>query len=182
MFVNPSPRKKRRKSSTRRRARAASRPKARKVRHRSRRRNAGITPFIQSNPMIIRNPKRRSSSRKRRRNPDFRIKPMLMNTVQMVGGAGVGAGVNLLALRRVTNPWLRNGLRVALAAACGAVFQNTFGGATGGALLYPTMTELAIMSNIMGEATATEADINELSADIEDLLDDDDSDDGDLFA
>jgi hypothetical protein len=85
-------------------------------------------------------------------------------------------------LRRIENVWLRNGARVVLAAAAGALFQNTFGGATGGAMLYPLMTEIAIQTNMLGEPTATEADIEEISADIEDLLDDDDSDDGDLFA
>jgi hypothetical protein len=187
VFVNPTSRKKTRRKAKRRRSRpvAKARPVRRRKSSRRRRRNSGIAPFVQNpglrvNPLRV-NPRRR---RKARRNPEFKLKPMLMNLGMMLAGSGTGAGINLLALRRIENVWFRNGLRFALAAASSAGLQNTFGGATAGAIMYPSYAELALTLDLLGEGTTTEADLEELSADLEDVMEEIDvdyDDEDDIF-
>lgn len=181
VFVNPSTRKKSRRKSGKRKRKykpaAKARPIRRRSRRRSRRRNAGIAPFVQNpglrvNPLRV-NPRRR---RKARRNPDFNIRKVAMESGLMISGAGVGAGVNLLGLRRIENVWFRNGLRVALALGSTIGFQNTFGGAVAGSILYPCFSELALTMDLLGENTTTEADLEELSADLEDVMEEIDVD------
>lgn len=185
VFMNPRKTRTRRRKSGRKRRRVA-RPATRYVRRKRsgkrRRRNAGIAPFV-ANPMIMANPRRRSSGRKRRRNPEMKLKPILMNTGLAVAGAGTGALVNLVGIRRIQNIWVRNGTRFLLGAASAGAMQNSFGGAAAGALMYPMFAELALLSGILTEATNTEADLDEISADLEDVLNDGDSydDDGALF-
>lgn len=186
VFMNPGKTRTRRRRKSGKKRRRVSRPATRHVRRRRtgrrRRRNAGIAPFV-ANPMIMSNPRRRSSGKRRRRNPEMKLKPILMNTGLAIAGSGAGAAVNLLGIRRVNNIWLRNGLRVALGAVSAGVFQNSFGGAAAGSVMYPMWAELALLSGVITEATNTEADLDEISADLEDVLNDGDpnDDDGGLF-
>jgi hypothetical protein len=144
------------------------------------RRNAGITSFIQPNPMIMDNPRRR---RRRRRNPGLgglatlSVNSVMKKTITFGGGAAVGAGVNILAIRRIQNMWLRNGARIAAAVVGAAMMPGEFGAAYAGSTLYPLMAELALMTKLVAPA-ATEADLMEVAADLEDALDDMDNDDG----
>jgi hypothetical protein len=139
-------------------------------RKRSRRRNAGITPFVQRNPLILQNPRRR---RRGRRNPTLNFNTILSKTLTYTGGAAVGAGANILALRRIENDWLRNGARLATAIAAGYFMKGEMGAAAAGATLYPMFAELALMFNLTGGGTAspTGVDLNELAADLEAALD-----------
>ena len=183
MYVNPKKKKRRKPKAARRRTITVTRTK-KGLRTRVRR-NAGITPFIQANPMIMDNPRRR---RRRRRNPGLgglatlSVNSVMKNTVTFGGGAAVGAGVNILALRRIENKWMRNGARIAAAVVGAAMMPGQFGAAYAGSTLYPLMAELALMTNLVAPA-ATEADLMEVAADLEDVLDDmdDDDDDDDLF-
>lgn len=182
VFVNPSsmmvnPRRKRRKA---RKAKMAN-PKRGRRRRTTRvskgypitvRANAGIAPFVQ-NPMIVPN---RSRRRARKRNPGLagltQPKIVIKKVLTYGGGSAVGAGLNIFALRRVENDYMRNGLRV-LAAVLGSAFlPGEFGAAMAGSTLYPFFAELALMSKLIS-APATEVDLSEISADLEDLMDDD---------
>jgi len=181
VFVNPSRRRRRVRRSRRRNAALVANPRrrhrrrVRRVTRRSRR-NAGIAPFVQSNPMIM-NPRRR----RRSRNPmgalgrSFSPKNFISKSLKYGGGAAIGAGANILLLRKIENTYLRNGLRVAGAVACGALLPSDMGGAAAGATLYPLFAELALMLNLVPAATSdtdeTEADLQSLAADLQDVLD-----------
>lgn len=180
VFVNPSasfsnPRKRRR-----RRAKAVRRAAPR----RRRRRNAGITPFVSSarrhNPLILENPRRR----RRRRNPGFagmNLNKMVSSGINYLGGAGIGAAANIFGLRRIENDWARNGARLGVAI-IGAPFLGDLGGPMAGATLYPLFAELALMLKLVQPAEATEADLTELAADLEDVLDELEDEDEELFS
>jgi len=208
VFVNPSasmmtnPRRRRRKRNV-----SLSNnpyfPKKRKKRGRGRKRrsakvsrgypltvrsNAGIAPFIQ-NPLILDNPRRKKS--RRRRNPMMNLSSLTMNkvlskTLTYGGGAAAGAAINILGLRRIQNDWVRNGVRIGAAVIGAALMPGEMGAAYAGATLYPAMAELALLTNLIQPAgTPTEADLSEISADLEDVLDeldiDGDDDNEDLF-
>ena len=152
-------------------------PRMRKRRStRRRRRNAGIRPFVaQSNPLILQNPRR---SRRRRRNPAPNFKTFFNKSLVYSGGAAIGAGANILALRHIENDWMRNGARLVSALAAGHFLKGDMGAAASGALLYPMFAELALMANLTGgssngngNALPTGVDLNELAADLEAALD-----------
>lgn len=201
IFVNPSPsmmnpRRRRRRSNItlanprRKKRRARSQiyrtvraPAKFYVRKNRRRRNAGIAPFVNSNPLIMDNPRRRR--RRRSRNPDFSPKSMLSNVLLYGGGSAMGAALNILGLRRIENDWLRNGARIAAAIAGGVLIKGSMGAAMAGATLYPTFAELALMTNLISGGSNiqdTDADLNELAADLQDVLDEiEDDEDDDLL-
>lgn len=165
VFVNPSPsfsnprRKKRGKKRSKRRGRA-----------RSRRRNAGIVPFV-SNPLIMSNPPRRK--RRRRSNPlaGLNIKNLLGKGLTYGGGAAIAVGANTLLLNSISNFWVRNGARFGGAIASTMFMKGELGAATAGAMFYPLMQEVA--AKFLGTgATGTEADLEGLAADLEDVMDD----------
>jgi hypothetical protein len=160
-----------RRSYRRKRRNSAIRMPRMNPRRRKARRNAGITPFVaQRNPLILQNPRR--SRRKARRNPSLNLKGLLNKTLTYTGGAAVGAGANILALRRIENDWLRNGARLATAIAAGMFLKGEMGAAAAGATLYPMFAELALMFNLTGSAaTPTGVDLHELAADLEAALD-----------
>lgn len=180
VFVNPgvmsNPRRKRRKQ---RRARRASRPATRRAApRRRRRRNAGIAPFVsQRNPLILENPRRRRRSMRRRKNPDFNFKHILNRTLTHLGGGAVGAGLNILLFRRIENDWFRNGARILTAAIGSAMMPGEFSASAAGGTLYPMYAELALMTKLIAPTTSTQADLDNLSADLEDVLEDLDQDD-----
>lgn len=148
--------------------------RSRRRRHtsRRRRRNAGITPFV-SNPLIL-NP-RRSFMNRRRRNPGMSM-PSLRTATQKVftygGGALLGAGANIFAFNKIENDWFRNGARLAGAVFLGPMLKGEMGAAAAGALLYPVAVELAAL---VGLPVETEADLDLLSADLDEVLTDDES-------
>lgn len=166
VFVNPSRKRRSHKRVTKRAA-----PK----RRRSRRRNAGITPFVSSsNPMILSNPRRRGS--KRRRNPSMpSLKQAAMTTLSYGAGSGIGAALNIFVIRHIKNDWLRHGVRILGALGGGMLLSDKMGGAMAGATLYPSLAELAIYAGVGGD-TSTEADLNELAADLQDALGDENDD------
>jgi len=169
VFVNPSRRRSRRKSR-----KVARRANPRKRRASRRRRNAGITPFVSRNPMILSNPRR--SSRRRRRNPGMpSLKQAAMTTLHYGAGSGIGAALNIFVIRHIKNDWLRHGVRILGALGGGMFLPDKMGGAMAGATLYPSLAELALFAGI-GGSPSTEADLNELAADLEDALSDDDED------
>ena len=182
VFVNPSygrrRRRKRRASNPRRRYRRnvqlgpVSNPRRR--RRRSRRRNAGIAPFV-ANPLIMSNPRRR----RRQRNPiaGLNFNTLMKDTISYGSGAVIAVGANALLLNRVDNVWLRNGFRLVGASVGGAMLKGQMGGAFAGAMFYPLIQELA--SHILGKSlvTGTEADLDVLAADLEDIMDEVDASD-----
>lgn len=190
-FQNPRRRKRRVKHRVKRRNVQLANPakrkrKRRKSHYRSTRpgvyvrRNAGITPFVR-NPLIMDNPRRR---RRKRKNPDFSLKGMGNNLLSFGGGSLIGAGVNILAIRRIENDWFRNLARIAAAVVGAAFLKGSFGGAMAGATLYPAWAELALMSNLVTSSpTATDADLNDLAADLQDIVDEieDDDDDDEMY-
>jgi len=118
----------------------------------------------------------------------FSPKTFFKKSLSYGGGALVGAGANILILRKIENMWLRNGLRIVGAVASGALLPSDMGGACAGATLYPLIAEVALMLNLVPTATgdddATEADLSDLAADLSDALDevgDDEYDVSDLI-
>lgn len=207
MFVNPSasmsnPRRRRKRSRRRRRnvdLSAAANPRRRRRGRRRRsarvsrgypltvRSNAGIVPFT-SNPLILDNPRRRS--RRRRNNPMANLSKLSLNnvlskTVKYGGGAAAGAALNILGLRRIQNDWIRNGVRIGAAVVGAALVPGEIGAAYAGATLYPLFAEVALLTKLVQPAGApTEADLSEISADLEDVLDEldiDGDDDDDIW-
>lgn len=183
VFVNPSfmnPRRKRRKKSnpgqslTVREAfalgKSARNPKRRK-RGRKKRRNAGIAPFVR-NPLIMSNPPRR---RRRRRNPmdSLDIKTIVSKSLTFASGAGMAVAANAFILNRVDNFWARNVSRLGLGVVGAAFMPNReLGAASAGAMFYPLIQEL--LAKLLGQSTVTgtEADMDVLAADLEDIMDD----------
>lgn len=174
VFVNPSKPRRRRSSKRRAKRRVVAKANPRKrSRRRSRRRNAGITPFVsQRNPLILSNPRRRTMSRRRRRNPGLpNLKQAATKILQYSGGSAIGAGLNIFLFRNIKNDWLRHGVRILAALGGGMFLSAEMGGAMAGATLYPSFAELALMLGVGGD-TSTEADLNELAADLEAALQD----------
>lgn len=161
LFVNPTKRRKRRSAPKRRRNGGTM----------VIRRNAGITPFVASENALIPNPRRR----KRRSNPMGNYgNGVLMSGLAGMGGGAATAVLNTFALNRIGNPWARNGARFALGA--GASFiPGRFGAATAGAMFSHMFEDLLTLVTgtaiVQGSQNAgTEADLDVLSADLEDLL------------
>lgn len=188
VFVNPSRKRSRRKSRRKaRRSRPASRHYRRPARRRSRRRvrrNAGIAPFVQRNPLILENPRR--YRHRSRRNPlsmsGFSLNRLAKKTLTYGSGSAIGAAVNILALRKIENDYMRNGARILAAFAAGTFMPGDMGAAAAGATLYPLFAELALAFKLVEGPMATSADLSDLAADLQDLVDeteDDDSDYGD---
>ena len=174
VFVNPG--KPRRRKASKRRAKRrnvvarAVAPKRR--RRRAKRRNAGIAPFVSArrNPLILSNPRRRSS--KRRRNPGLpNLKQAATKVLQYSGGSAMGAALNIFLFRNIENPFLRHGARILAALGGGMFLSSEMGGAMAGATLYPSFAELALALGVGGDIS-TEADLNELAADLEQALQD----------
>jgi hypothetical protein len=91
------------------------------------------------------------------------------------GGTTIGAALNIFLFRHIENPWLRHSARI-LSALGGGMFLSTgMGGAMAGATLYPSIAEVAMALGVGGDVS-TEADLNELAADLEAALEDVDSD------
>lgn len=161
-YSNPRRRKRRRPTATKRRRRAAP------VRRRRRRRNAGITPFVSSsNPLILRNARRR-----RRSNPKLSLRSALNGLMYHGGGSALGAAANILALNKIENMWMRNGARIGAAVLSSVLLGPKWkgmGAATAGALLYPVWQEVALRV-LAPAAAATEADMDLLSADLTEAL------------
>ena len=193
VFVNPSfanPRRKRRKS---RRGKSRRRARSRKPVFRGNivlRRNAGVAPFMQGNPLILSNPRRR---RTRRKNPLElpSVKGKLETVMSSGGGAAVAIASNVLGTSRIQNDWARRAAQVAVAAVGGAMLSKksaALGGAFAGAAMVAPIQDIA--ADVLGigvaagaGAAAKEADLDALAADLEDVLDEMDdeglSDDGD---
>jgi hypothetical protein len=134
--------------------------------------NAGIVPFV-SNPLIMDNP-RRSRGRRRRKNPLMGLSTLSVNkfvskTLTYGGGAAIGAGVNILGLRRIKNDWLRNGIRVGVAVIGAAVMPGELGAAYAGSTLYPLFAEVALLTKLVQPATTPEADLSEISDALDEL-------------
>jgi hypothetical protein len=151
------------------------RRRRRRSTRRRRRRNAGITPFVAGNPYILSNPPRR----RRRRNPNglarqFTVKRIMDNTLTYGGGAALGTAANLFALNAIEGDWIRNGARYAVAVFGGQMLGKDMGAAFAGATLYPLLTELAAMLNL---PVGTEADLDVLAADLEDIYGDEEQED-----
>ena len=193
VFVNPSKPRRRRKRNggaapgaglTVREAFQMGRATANPAKKRKRRRNAGIAPFVK-NPLILSNPRRRRARRKNPlKLPNF--KSALTKGVSQAGGAGIALAGNAFVLSRIQNAWMRRGSQFAAAVIGGALIGNqspNMGNAFAGAMMYPLMQDLA--SDLLGigvaagaTAYATEADLDALAADLEDVMDEmDDSED-----
>lgn len=189
VFVNPRRRTKRtarkRKPASRRRKRntspMAANPRRRRRRsyrrkpvtrrRRSRRRNAGITSFTDAgargNPLILSNPRRRT----RRRNPRLNLKTIINKTLTYGGGGALGYAVNQFGLSNIENDWLRRGAQLATAVVGSMFLRGELGAAFAGSTLYPLMADVAMYTGLI--ATPTEADLDELAADLDTALGED---------
>lgn len=186
MFVNPRRRRKGGKKG-RKASRARRKKSYRRVKGPVYRRNSGITPFV-SNPLIMSpNPRRR---RRRNvgmvRNPlnGLNLKSVVQRGITFGGGAAIAVGANALFLNSLENFWVRNGIRFGGAILSAGFLKGDLGAATSGAMLYPMMQEL--MAKFFAPArTATEADLEGLAADLEDVMEDLDesdlSDDDEMY-
>lgn len=144
-----------------------------------RKRNASITPFVMSsNPLVMSNPRRR-----RKRNPGLKLnfKSIAQELLTVGGGSLVGAAANMLAINKISNVWARNGARLGAAIAAGAFLKGNLGAAAAGSVLYPMYEEVYIRSiapalgmgvAVGASAAATEADLDLLSADLNEVLSD----------
>lgn len=165
LFVNPT-----------RRRRAA--PKHRKHHAKRRkstgmvlRRNAGITPFVRNTGITVPNPRRRV---KRRRNPAGGIVMNgLLNELSGAGGAAAVMVVDMFGTSKISNPWGRNLTRVGLSLA-GSLIPGRFGAAMAGAQMVPVFQEILTLLLVgtprVNMPRGTEASLDEMSADLEDLL------------
>jgi hypothetical protein len=190
MFVNPRRRSKRRaskkrnpKKRTARRTAPKRRRNARKAssnmiinprrrRTRKTRRNASITPFVKSNPLILRNPG--SIRRRRRSNPTLNFNTILSKSLSYGGGSAIGAVANIVGLNKIENKWFRNGARIGVAALGGIFLKGDLGASMAGACLYPLWQEVAVMLSLVdasADVTGPNADLDVLSADLQDVLD-----------
>lgn len=153
-----------------------TRRRRRKPTKRKRRRNAGIVPFVAAtparyapNPLILNNPRRRRRSRKR--NPKLTLKSVGWGLFESGSGAGIGAAANIFALNKIEDGFMRNGLRVAAAVLASMIPNRGIGAASAGALLYPVFQEVGLMV-----LQPTDADLDVLAADLEDILEEIDPD------
>ena len=176
MFVNPRRRKGKRKSRGRGRRTVARRGRRSRAKKYTRvkslyRRNAGISSFIQ-NPLIMSpNPHRRRRGRSNPLMASFNLKSIVTRTLTFGGGAAISVAANTLFLNSVEDFMVRNGLRLVGAIGASAVLKGELGAATAGSMFYPLMQELAAKF-LGGTTTATEADMESLAADLEDVMED----------
>lgn len=148
----------------RRRRRYTAAPRRRRT-YRRRRRNAGIAPFTASqNPLILSNPRRR----RRRRNPRLNLKRIVERTLVHMGGGAIGYGVNQFGLAMIANDWVRRGAQIATGVAAATFLKGELGASAAGAIYYPLIADLAMYTGLV--AVPTEADLHELSADLESAL------------
>ena len=140
------------------------RPQRRRRTYRRRRRNAGIAPFTQQNPLILSNPRRR----RRRRNPKLNLKRLLNDMLVYTGGGALGYAANQFGLSQIPNDWVRRGSQVATAMVGAYFMKGNLGAAFAGATMYPLIADLAMFTGLV--AVPSEADLEELSADLEDAL------------
>jgi hypothetical protein len=95
----------------------------------------------------------------------------------------MAVGANTLFLNSVANFWARNGMRFGGAVLAAMFLKGDLGAAAAGGMFYPLMQELA--AKVLGGTTATEADLEGLAADLEDVMDDLDesdlSDDDEMY-
>jgi len=143
------------------------------------RRNAGLSPFLQQNPLILSNPKRR---RRARKNPIGipSMKSVLDTLMSAGGGAGLALVVNTVGTSKIQNAWYRRAAQFAAAVIGGQLVSSSASSAMGsaftGAMMYPLAQDVA--ADLLafgvgaGAATAKEADLDALAADLEDVLDD----------
>ncbi len=179
VFVNPLVRRRRRKKSgnprRRRRNYALANPRRSRRRYT---RNAGIAPFIQRNPLILENPRRR----RRRRNAGglgglFNFRSVGAKLLNYGGGSAIGTAANIFGINKIQNVWMRNGLRVVAAILAPNLVKGDMGTAMAGSLLYPLWQEVALRfltpaaDTSTSGAPATEAELDALSADLSDVLD-----------
>jgi hypothetical protein len=207
IFVNPRRRKSRKKkSASKKNPRKIARRTVRKNVHRTKRkaskmvinprrrksrkaRRRNIAPFVRSlnNPLILRNPG--SIRRRRRRNPDgmkLDMKSILDKSLSYGGGSALGVGVNIIALNKIEDKWMRNGARLVVGVLGGGFLKGDLGAAAAGALLAPMWQEIAIALAItdkealeIKDGTVLEpttpppltASLDMLSADLQDVLD-----------
>jgi hypothetical protein len=101
-------------------------------------------------------------------------------------GAAIAVGANALLLNRVDNFWFRNLARFGGGVVGAAFLKGDLGAATAGAMFYPMFQEFAAKMLGGTTVTGTDADMDVLAADLEDVLDNLDqsdlSDDGDYEA
>lgn len=185
-FVNPRKRRGKKRKASRRGKRRGRRSQRYSV---SVRRNAGITSFTQ-NPLILSNPKRR---RARRRNPISMGFPsfaqLFHGALSSGGGAAMALAVNTVALNKIEDKWWRRGAQFGAASLGGAFLTGVspkLGAAYAAAQMYPLMVDLSVeflsmepekvgatkeQAAAAAGATAKEADLEALAADLEDVLD-----------
>jgi hypothetical protein len=91
------------------------------------------------------------------------------------GGSAIGTAANIFAINKLDNVWLRNGVRLAVAVIAPNVIKGDMGAAISGSILYPLWQEVAMRflapAAAGGADAATEADLDALQADLEDVLD-----------
>jgi hypothetical protein len=168
VFVNPSRRRNKKRKHGRRRRRNVSMPAAQRSNPtRARRRNSGIAPFV-SNPLIMSNPRRR----RRRSNPlsSLTFSNILTKGLTYGGGAAIAVGSNALVLNRIENVWGRNVARFGAGILSAVLLPSELGAATAGGMFYPMLQEFATMLLGKSVVTGTEADMDVLAADLEDVM------------
>ena len=118
-----------------------------------------------------------SNPRRRRRHSNpltsaLTLKNLVNKGLTFGGAAVIAVGANALVLNRVDNFWLRNGSRFGGGIVAAAFLKGDLGAATAGAMFFPMFQELA--AKLLGKTlvTGTEADMDVLAADLEDVMDD----------
>jgi len=175
MFVNPGKKRKRKKAKRRHNITLAN---PRKRKH-ARRRNAGISSFIQKNPLILSNPGRRSR-RRRHSNPDFSVKGIGKALLSFGGGAAVGFVVEEFLNSKIPaleNPYANlavgTALRLAEAMLAAKFLPNDMGMAAAGAIMSESAKRVyaTVATGALG-ATPTSADLSADLSDMDEILDD----------
>jgi hypothetical protein len=192
-FINPSRKRRGKKRNKRKSRKYGARRRFRASGSMMIRRNAGVAPFLQANPLILSNP--RHKRRKRHSNPLAvpNYKTAVDNVMSYAGGTAVALAITTVGTSKITNAWARRGTQLAASVVGGSMLGKksaAMGGAFAGAMLYPLLQDLA--ADLLGigvgaGVSAKEADLDALAADLEDVLDDmhdsdvlgDDGDDSD---
>ena len=198
VFVNPSRRSKRRAKKSRKHNIALANPRRK---HRAKRRNAGISSFIQRNPLILENPRRRRrhgkrrnpivrhKRRSRRSNPgiNFSLKGLTTAAIELGGGAAIGfiadryvvSAIPVTTQSATTAVILRTAIRLGVGVlAMKFLKKGDMGAAAAGAVLYPAMQDLAAqfmpgtVSPVQGFSADLAADLSADLSDMEEILDD----------
>lgn len=101
--------------------------------------------------------------------PRLTLRTMSDKLFKYGGGSALGTAANAFLLNDIENDYFRNGARIGTAVIGGMFLRGELGAAMAGAAMYPVWIEVAAMLNL---PVGSEADLDVLSADLDDAVGD----------